>query len=99
MAPVISDRLTELGGASEAHELSHEAVQAAGAGASGSLIDQAGLASATRQPDACHACHAVPPSGCARWRVVGTRRCREGCAHLYRPDCSGGAGLQGDSER
>ena len=30
-APVISDRLTELGGASEAHELSDEAVQAAAA--------------------------------------------------------------------
>jgi hypothetical protein len=32
-APAISDRLTELGGASEAHELSDEAVQAAAAGA------------------------------------------------------------------
>ena len=32
-APVISDRLTELGGAPEAHELSDEAVEAAAAGA------------------------------------------------------------------
>jgi hypothetical protein len=30
-APVISDRLTELGGVAEAHELGDEAVEAAGA--------------------------------------------------------------------
>ena len=52
-APVISDRLTELGGVSEAHELSDEAVQAAGRGTRGSLIDKAASGSrdtAARRP-------------------------------------------------
>jgi hypothetical protein len=33
-APAISDRLTQLGGTSESHELSDEALQAAGAATS-----------------------------------------------------------------
>ena len=34
-----------------------------------------------------------------RWRGAGATRSGERCAHLYRPDGAGGAGLQGDPHR